>query len=83
MTMPLLVLTLLLSATSTSPQAIVFTHVTVVDVAARDEARALRPDQTVVVSGERIVAVVANGRLLAKPELERMLAGVEAAAGAK
>jgi cytosine/adenosine deaminase-related metal-dependent hydrolase len=63
--LPTLMLLLLLSPTlalaqqkqSAQPQTLAFTHVTVIDVAASDAGRALRPNQTVVVTGDRITAV--------------------------
>src|SRR5215216_6249272 len=39
------------------PQALAFTHVTIIDVTARDSSRALNRDQTVVVTGNRITEV--------------------------
>jgi hypothetical protein len=60
--LPALILLLLLSPhlvfgqqkQSSQPKALAFTHVTVIDVAASDSMRALKPDQTVVVTGDRI-----------------------------
>src|SRR5215207_41210 len=45
------------------PRSLAFTHVTVVDVTAREPARALEPDRTVVVTGNRIAAVGPSGRV--------------------
>lgn len=47
------------------PQArpIALIHATVIDVAARDAKAALKPDQTVVVTGNRITAVGKTGRV--------------------
>jgi hypothetical protein len=39
------------------PQALAFTHVTIIDVGASDSRRALKLDQTVVVTGNRITEV--------------------------
>ncbi|MGI8835251.1 MAG: amidohydrolase family protein [Pyrinomonadaceae bacterium] len=44
-------------------QPLVFTHVTVIDVAARDAKRALKLDQTVIVTGERITALGKTGKV--------------------
>lgn len=48
---------------SSQPKALAFTHVTIIDVAARDSRRALKPDQSVVVTGDRITAVGGNVRI--------------------
>jgi hypothetical protein len=45
------------------PQALAFTHVTIIDVAATDSRRALKPNQTVVVSGDRITDVGGEVRI--------------------
>jgi hypothetical protein len=45
------------------PQALAFTHVTVIDVEARDSRRALKPNQIVVVTGDRITDVGGNIRI--------------------
>lgn len=57
-------LTILLSGTTVAQtksdsksQQLVFTHVTVIDVAARDSEHALKTDQTVIISGTRIATV--------------------------
>ena len=63
--LPTLILLLLLSPPlvfsqqkqSSQPKALAFTHVTIIDVAAKDSRRALKPNQTVVVTGDRITAV--------------------------
>ena len=47
----------------TRAQSLALTHVTVVDVAAKDAEGALIPDQTVIVTGERITAVGKSGRV--------------------
>ena len=68
---PTLMLLLLLSLTlalaqqkqSSQPQSLAFTHLTVIDVAAKDSRRALKADQTVVVMGDGIAAVGAKVRL--------------------
>jgi len=48
---------------SSQPKALAFTHVTIIDIAARDSRRALKPNQTVVVTGDRITAVGGNVRI--------------------
>ena len=45
------------------PESLAITHVTVIDVAARDARRALIPDQTIIVTGNRITAVGMAGRV--------------------
>jgi imidazolonepropionase-like amidohydrolase len=45
------------------PKSLAFTRVTVIDVAAKDAKRALISDQTVIVTGDRIVAVGRTGRV--------------------
>jgi hypothetical protein len=45
------------------PESLAITHVTVIDVAARDARRALIPDQTVIVTGNRITALGKAGRV--------------------
>jgi Amidohydrolase family len=42
---------------SSQPKAFAFTHVTIIDVVERDSRRALKPNQTVVVTGDRITGV--------------------------
>jgi hypothetical protein len=42
---------------SSQPKVLVFTHVTIIDMGARDSGRALKPNQTVVVTGDRITEV--------------------------
>lgn len=44
-------------------KSLVLTHVSVIDVAARSSARALKANQTVIVTGERITAVGETGKL--------------------
>ena len=69
--LPTLLLLLLLSPPlvfaqpkqSSQPKALAFTHVTIIDVAARDSRRALKPNQTVVVTGDRITAVGGTVRI--------------------
>ena len=39
---------------SSQPKVLAFTHVTIIEVAARDSRRAFKPNQTVVVTGDRI-----------------------------
>ncbi|MGI8783923.1 MAG: amidohydrolase family protein [Acidobacteriota bacterium] len=53
----------LLAQTRPTPQSqpLVFTHVTVIDVTARDSKRALKLDQTVIISGEHISALGKTG----------------------
>jgi hypothetical protein len=48
-----------------TPQAksLALTHVTVIDVAAKDSKSALKPDQTVVVTGDRITALGRAGKV--------------------
>ena len=55
----------LLAQTRATPQSqpLVFTHVTVIDVTVRDSKRALKLDQTVVVTGERITALGKTGKV--------------------
>ena len=48
---------------SSQPKALAFTHVTIIDVAARDSRRALKLNQTVVVTGDRITGVGGNVRI--------------------
>jgi imidazolonepropionase-like amidohydrolase len=48
---------------SSQPKTLAFTHVTIIDVAARDSRRALKPDQTVVVTGDRITEVGGKVRI--------------------
>src|SRR3990172_9240003 len=48
---------------SSQPKALAFTHVTIIDVAARDSRRALKPNETVVVTGDRITGVGAKVRI--------------------
>lgn len=48
---------------SSQPKARAFTHVTIIDVAARDPRRALKPNQTVVVTGDRITGVSGKVRI--------------------
>ena len=43
-------------------QPLVFTHVTVIDVTARDSKRALKLNQTVIITGEHITALGKTGR---------------------
>jgi predicted amidohydrolase len=50
-------------AAQTSEASLAFTHVTVIDVAAADSRRALRPDQTVVITGSRITAIGKTSKL--------------------
>src|SRR5688572_17453714 len=45
------------------PESLAITHVTVIDVAARDARHALIPDQTVIVTGNRITALGKAGRV--------------------
>ena len=45
------------------PKVFAFTQVTIIDVAASDSKRALKPSQTVVVTGDRITAVGGKVRL--------------------
>ena len=69
--LPTLILLLLLSPTfvfaqpkqSSQPKVLALTHVTIIDVAARDSRRALKPNQTVVVTGDRITEVGGNVRI--------------------
>ncbi|HEV8369927.1 MAG TPA: hypothetical protein VGQ39_18370 [Pyrinomonadaceae bacterium] len=69
--LPTLILLLLLSSPlvftqqkeSSRPKALAFTHVTIIDVAARDSGRALKPNQTVVVTGDRITGVGGKVRI--------------------
>jgi len=69
--LPILILVLLLSSPSalaqqeqiSQPTAFALTHVTVIDVAAKDKARALNPNQTVVVTGDRITDIGATVRI--------------------
>ncbi len=42
---------------NSSSNSFAFTHVTIIDVAAKDAKHALIPDQTVIISGNRITAV--------------------------
>lgn len=53
----------LLAQTRPTPQSppLVFTHVTVVDVTARDSKRALKPEQTIVITGDHITALGKTG----------------------
>src|SRR5687767_6383651 len=48
---------------SSQPKAFAFTHVTIIDVAAREFPRALKPNQTVVITGDRIAGVGGNVRI--------------------
>src|SRR5687767_8059923 len=48
---------------SSQPKVLAFTHVTIIDVAARDSRRALKPNQTVVVTGDRITEVGGKVRI--------------------
>ncbi len=43
--------------------SLVFTHVTVIDVTAKDPGRALKPDHTAVIMGSRITAIGKTGRV--------------------
>ena len=69
--LPTLILLLLLSPPlvfaqqkqSPQPKALAFTHVTIIDVAAKDRERALKPNQTVVVTGDRITGVGGKVRI--------------------
>jgi hypothetical protein len=63
-------LTLAQQEQSSQPGTFAFTHVTVIDVAARDARRASKSDQTVVVVGNRVVAVGRNIRI---PEGARVI----------
>lgn len=63
-------LTLAQEKQGSEPGTLAFTHVTVIDVAARDAARASKPDQTVVVAGNRVIAV---GRDIRIPEGARVI----------
>jgi len=51
--------------TSCTPQSspLVFTHVTVIDVGATSSTQALRPNQTVIITRQRITAVGETGKL--------------------
>ena len=60
------------SSRNPQSQPLVFTHVTVIDVAARNPRRALRLDQTVIINGDRISAVGRTGRLRI-PESARVI----------
>ena len=51
----------LLAQTTPTSQPLVFTHLTVIDVTARDSQRALRLDQTIIISGDRITALSRTG----------------------
>ncbi len=69
--LPTLTLLLLLAPTSlfaqqqqsSQPTPLAFTHVTIIDVAVRDSTRALKPNQTVVVTGDRITDVGGTVRI--------------------
>jgi imidazolonepropionase-like amidohydrolase len=58
----ILFLSALLVARTKEP-SLVFTHVTVIDVAATDSRRALKPDHTVVITGSRIDAMGKTGKI--------------------
>ena len=73
-TMALVLLTFAPLVAEAQESALAFMHVTVIDVAA---GRA-EHDLTVLISGNRIAAVVLNGRYLPKGRLQSMLADVEA-----
>jgi Amidohydrolase family len=51
------------ATTPAKEPALVFTHVTVVDVTAADSRRAAQPDRTVVISGSRITALGRTGKV--------------------
>lgn len=53
----------ILSAAQPNTVSLVFTNVTVIDVAAKDAKSALIPDQTVIVTGNRIAALGKTGRV--------------------
>jgi hypothetical protein len=52
------------------PHLIVFTHVTVVDVAARDSKSALKSDQTIIIAGNLITAVGKTGKVRIPPDAQ-------------
>jgi putative transposase len=54
---------------SSQPKAVAFTHVTIIDVAVRDSRRALKPNQTVVVTGDRITDVGGTVRIPDGPQV--------------
>lgn len=59
----LLALLLTVSTAASAQNAIVFRHVNVIDVAAKNASTAVMRDQTVVIIGTKIVAVAAHARI--------------------